>query len=80
MTATVPQPTRVRIASRRMLLAVVATVAAIAVALTVVLALLSSDPVSSIPAPAVVPAPEWPVDPDTLSDKEKCQLAQVRLC
>lgn len=79
MTTTVPGFGHGWAAAHRRLIAVVALAVAIAVAVTVAITLLVPTSSSAPSTPRTVTS-EWPVDPGTLTDKEKCELARVRVC
>ena len=74
MTATVSSPARIWAGAHRLLLTVVAFAVALAAAIAIAVVLSTSGSV-----PSSTPA-DWPVSPDTLSDKEKCEMARVRVC
>ena len=74
MTATVSGPARIWMGAHRLLLIAVAFAVALAAAATIAVVLSTSGSgTSSTSTP-------WPVSPDTLSDKEKCEMARVREC
>lgn len=65
-------------AHRRVLTMItIAVTLAAALALAITLLVTSNSPAPAAPRTATV---EWPVDPQTLTDKEKCELARVRVC
>ena len=74
MTATVTSPARIWAGAHRLLLAVVAFTVALAAAAAIAIAALSTSGSESSSTP------DWPVSPDSLTDKEKCELARVRVC